>query len=152
MRATREAYADKLSDGQRALLAAYPDTWRMRVYPTRRSASYPDFVYDAVLRNETTAKVLDRAKAASAARASARRSGEPKNGLEAIWNHNLRWRGLRVERSEGSAAVTLNGRYTLVLSIQQLALPYDVPGDKGSTGSSRTCCSRPRRRRWHRRR
>jgi hypothetical protein len=28
----------------------------------------------------------------------------PKNGLEAIWNHNLRWRGLRVERSEGSAS------------------------------------------------
>ena len=55
---------------------------------------------------------------------------EPQNGLEAIWNHNLRWRGLRVERSEVSAAVTVNGRYSLVLSNQQIAFPYDVPGDK----------------------
>jgi hypothetical protein len=124
-----DAYADKLSDGQRALLAAYPDTWRMRVYPTRRSASYPDFVYEAVLRNQQTASVLPGKGGVSGARVSSP-FREPKNGLEAIWNHNLRWRGLRVERSEGSAAVTVNGRYTLVLSIQQLAFPYDVPGDR----------------------
>lgn len=124
-----EAYADKLSDGQRALLAAYPDTWRMRVYPTRRSASYPDFVYEAVLRNQQTAVVVPGKGGVSGARVSSP-FREPKNGLEAIWNHNLRWRGLRVERSEGSAAVTVNGRYSLVLSIQQLAFPYDVPGDR----------------------
>jgi hypothetical protein len=123
------AYADKLSDGQRALLAAYPDTWRMRVYPTRRSASYPDFVYDAVLRNQATAQVLPGKGGVSGARVSSP-FREPKNGLEAIWNHNLRWRGLRVDRSEGSAAVTPKGRYTLVLSNQQLAFPYDVPGEK----------------------
>ncbi|HTK98182.1 MAG TPA: DUF1329 domain-containing protein [Pseudomonadales bacterium] len=124
-----QAYADKLSEGQRALLAEYPDTWRMRVYPTRRSASYPDFVYDAVLRNEATAKLLDGKGGVSDARVGSP-FRLPKNGLEAIWNHNLRWRGLRVERSEGSAAVTPKGRYTLVLSIQQFAFPYDVPGDK----------------------
>jgi hypothetical protein len=124
-----EAYADKLSDGQRALLAAYPDTWRMRVYRTRRSAAYPDFVYEAVLRNQQTAEVLPGKGGVSGARVSSP-FRQPKNGLEAIWNHNLRWRGLRIERSEGSAAVTPSGRYTLVLSIQQLAFPYDLPGDK----------------------
>ena len=124
-----EAYADKLSDGQRALLAAYPDTWRMRVYRTRRSASYPQFVYDAVLSNAKTAELLPGKGGVRGARVSSP-FREPKNGLEAIWNHNLRWRGLRVERSDGSAAVTVNGRYTLVLSNQQLAFPYDVPGEK----------------------
>ena len=124
-----DAYADKLSDGQRALLAAYPDTWRMRVYRTRRSAAYPDFVYDAVLRSQQTAQVLSGKGGVSGARVSSpfRR---PRNGLEAIWNHNLRWRGLRIERSEGSAAVTPSGRYTLVVSIQQLAFPYGLSGDK----------------------
>jgi hypothetical protein len=124
-----ETYADKLSDGQRALLAAYPDTWHMRVYQTRRSASYPEFVYQAVLRNQATAQVLDGKGGVSGARVSSP-FRQPKNGLEAIWNHNLRWRGLRVERSDGSAAVTPSGRYTLVVSNQQLAFPYDVPGEE----------------------
>ena len=122
-------YADKLSDGQRALFEAFPDTWRMRVYPTRRSASYPEFVYDAVLRNQQTAAVLPGKGGVSGSRVGSP-FREPKNGLEAIWNHNLRWRGLRIERSEGSAAVTPKGRYTLVLSNQQLAFPYGVPGEK----------------------
>ncbi len=124
-----DAYADKLSDGQRALFAAYPDTWRMRVYPTRRSASYPDFVYDAVRQNQQTAQLLPGKGGVSDARAGPP-FRQPKSGLEAIWNHNLRWRGLRVERSEGSAAVTPRGRYTLVMSNQQLAFPYDVPGKR----------------------
>ena len=31
-----------LCDGQKALLRAHPESWRMNVYPTRRSASFPD--------------------------------------------------------------------------------------------------------------
>ena len=34
-----DARGDLLCDGQKALLRAYPDTWRLNVYPTRRSAS-----------------------------------------------------------------------------------------------------------------
>ena len=124
-----DAYADRLSDGQRALLAAYPDTWRMRVYPTRRSASYPAFVYEAVQRNQQTAAVLPGKGGVSGARVSSP-FRQPNSGLEAIWNHNLRWRGLRVERSDGSAAVTAKGRFGLVLSVQQLAFAYGVPGEK----------------------
>jgi len=32
-------YADKLSEGHKALLTTYPDTYKMQVYPTRRSTS-----------------------------------------------------------------------------------------------------------------
>ena len=32
-------YAEYLSDGHKALLSTYPDTYKMKVYPTRRSAS-----------------------------------------------------------------------------------------------------------------
>jgi hypothetical protein len=48
----------------------------------------------------------------------------PRSGVEAIWNHNLRWRGVRVQRSEGIAAVTRRGRYRVVLLDQLLGLPY----------------------------
>lgn len=55
-------HADKLSEGQKALLRAYPDSWRMHIYPTRRSASYPEWVYAAVKRNATTAQVIPAGK------------------------------------------------------------------------------------------
>ena len=53
-----DAYADKLSPGQQALLRAHPDSWYMQVYPTHRSASYPDWVYSALQDNAQTAAVL----------------------------------------------------------------------------------------------
>ena len=40
-------YQDKLSPGQVAMFKQYPDSFRMHVYPTRRSASFPDWVYEA---------------------------------------------------------------------------------------------------------
>lgn len=35
-------YADRLSAGQRALFAAFPDTWRMHVYPTAAARRIPN--------------------------------------------------------------------------------------------------------------
>ena len=45
-------------DVQKALLAAYPDTLHFNVYPTRRSASYPQWVYEAIRENATSATLL----------------------------------------------------------------------------------------------
>ena len=48
----------------------------------------------------------------------------PQSGVEVIWNHLLRWRGVRISRSEGIAAVTRRGNYRVVLIAQTLGLPY----------------------------
>ena len=52
-------YADKLTTGHKALLEQYGDTFKMNVYPTRRSASYPDYVYEATKANALTAELVD---------------------------------------------------------------------------------------------
>lgn len=39
-------HRSRLTDGQVALLQRFPDLY-FEVYPTRRSASYPDYVYEA---------------------------------------------------------------------------------------------------------
>ena len=54
-----DAYADKLSDGQKAMLKKYADTYRIDVYPTRRSAAEPQWVYDNTFKNATRAKLVD---------------------------------------------------------------------------------------------
>jgi len=56
--ANYKEYADFLSPGQMALFEAYPDTYKMPIYPTRRSASYPDFVYEATKSNAVTAELI----------------------------------------------------------------------------------------------
>ncbi len=119
-----ETHADLLSDGQQALLRAHPDSWRMNVYPTRRSASFPDWVYAAVRENATHARVVLEGKGAVVGARVGPPFPIPQSGVEVIWNHNLRWRGARVARTEGSAAVTRTGGYRVVLSEQLIGLPY----------------------------
>ena len=120
-------YADNLSPGQRALLERYPDTWYMNVYPTRRTAAFPDFVYDAIAANAGTARgVLEGRGGVEGTRVSSP-FPQPASGVEAVWNHNLRFRGLRVNRVDGSAALTRRGRYTLVVSRQDWGFAYGLP-------------------------
>jgi hypothetical protein len=117
-------HEEHLSQGQLAMLAAYPETWKLNVYPTRRSASYPQWVYDGVIANATSAQVvLENQGGVLGARVSSP-FPIPKSGVEVIWNHNLRWRGVRVTRSEGECGVTRSGRYTVIRSIQEFGFPY----------------------------
>ena len=119
-----DAYADKLSPGQQALLRAHPDSWYMQVYPTHRSASYPDWVYSALQDNAQTAAVLREGKGGVAGANVSSPFPIPASGVEVVWNHNLRWRGIRVQRSFGQAAVTQRGHYTVTLALQDFAFPY----------------------------
>jgi hypothetical protein len=65
-------YAENLSAGQLAMLAAYPDSWKLKVYPTRRSASYPQWVYQAVMDNATSAEVVSAGSACTSPSVRAR--------------------------------------------------------------------------------
>ncbi len=121
-----ERYREMLSEGQVALLEAYPDTWRMNVYRTRRTASYPQWVYEAVQENARSAVLVTEGKGGVK---NARVSSPfpiPRSGVEALWNHNLRWRGIRTQHSTGRAAVTRRGRYSIVLREIDQGFPYGV--------------------------
>ena len=109
---------------RRRCCARHPESWRLNVYPTRRSASFPDWVYQAVRANATAASVVLAGKGSVEGARVGPPFPIPQSGLEAIWNHNLRWRGARVSRSEGFAPVTRQGNYRVVLSEQTLGLPY----------------------------
>jgi hypothetical protein len=119
-----DARSAVLCDGQKALLRAHPESWRMQVYPTRRSASYPAWVYEAVRANATRARVVLEGKGGVADARVGPPFPIPHSGIEVIWNHNLRWRGARVHRSEGIAAVTRRGNYRVVVLDQLFGLPY----------------------------
>jgi len=50
-------HTDKLTEGHKALLKTYPDTFKMNIYPTHRSAAAPQHVYDATKQIAGAAKL-----------------------------------------------------------------------------------------------
>ncbi len=107
-----EQYKDKLSPGQMALLKKYP-TWKMNVYPTRRSAAYPKAVAEA------TAANLERAKLSAGGNGVTGTTAGipfplPKSGIEVMWNALLRYKGDSYAMTWNQAAVTRDGSYTPV--------------------------------------
>jgi tetratricopeptide (TPR) repeat protein len=83
-------YREYLSQGHQALLAKYP-SYRMPVYPTRRSVAYPQAIYDASQANIGRAKLLG-SDALSGARLGVP-FPKPQTGVEVMWNHRTRYRG-----------------------------------------------------------
>lgn len=120
-------YKSLLTPGQIKLFETYPETYKMNIYQTRRSASYPKHVYQAVKDNATRSELVEGGNGIKQA-AVGIPFPVPATGLEAIWNHTLRYRGESVSRSGGQAAPTASGSYTYVGLNETLLLPYNVKG------------------------
>ncbi|MBA6390785.1 DUF1329 domain-containing protein [Colwellia sp. BRX10-3] len=122
-------YKSLLTPGQVKLFETYPDTYKMSVYKSRRSASYPEHVYQATLENATQTELVEGGNGIINA-AIGIPFPVPSNGLEAIWNHILRYRGEKIVREGGQAAPTASGDYTYMGFDDQLLIPYGVKGVK----------------------
>ena len=120
-------YKDILTLGQVKLLETYPDSFKMEVYETRRSASVPEHVYQASMVNATRTELVQGGNGITQA-AVGIPFPIPANGLEAIWNHILRYRGEVVTRAGGQAAPTASGDFTYLGFDDQLMIPYGVKG------------------------
>ncbi len=120
-------YKNLLTPGQIKLFSLYPETFKMHIYQTRRSASYPKHVYKAVKVNATRAELVEGGNGIKGA-AVGIPFPIPENGLEAIWNHIVRYRGKAVVREGGQVAPTASGDYTYIGFDEQLLLPYNVEG------------------------
>jgi hypothetical protein len=117
-------YKDVLSAGHQALLKRDARTFRMHVYPTRRSASYPDDVLAEVKKHAGIAKT-DGYHVRDVGRGTVP-FPIPDNGLQVMWNHVFRWRGGSVEREYIFAPVQGNGAFYVAKMHQSLA--FDQQG------------------------
>ena len=118
-------HRENLSVGHQRMLELYPD-FRMTVYPTRRSASQPERIYEATQRVAATARLEDGGNGVGGAVIGIP-FPVPANGLEAVWNHLLRYRGETVQCVIGQAAVTTGGDYTLVQFDIDAEVRYSLP-------------------------
>ncbi|MGQ7818466.1 DUF1329 domain-containing protein [Metapseudomonas furukawaii] len=125
-KANLDQYKANLTPGQIALFNAYPDSFQMPVYQTRRSGSAPQWVYDNTVKNATTAKLLDGGNGFADAYGGIP-FPIPQSGVEALWNHVTRYRGTYIVRRASEVAVQRNGDYSLVTSQQEALFKYYNP-------------------------
>jgi len=119
-------YAAKLSEGQKKLLQTYPN-YKLVVYPTHRSAAYPQRIYDATQRIALTARLAPGGNGVTGATEGVP-FPIPKEGVEVFWNHLLRFRAVSVQHTYGQAPVTPSGSYTMVELKEDALIQYAVPG------------------------
>jgi len=117
-----DQYADKLTDGVKGMLQKYPDTFRVDVYPTHRTAAAPQWVYDNTLKNATRATM----------------NGDipegcyggipfpiPQSGAEVMWNHLLHWRGTSWLFDMQSFMLTADGKRVMTVdAVGDQQMPY----------------------------
>ena len=105
-------YKDNLTPGQVALLQRYP-TWKMRVFPSHRSALYPQGIYDETKGNATKVKLVEGGNGIEGTNGGFP-FPIPQNGLEVMWNHLTVYKGDTYATSWAQAPVTAGGDYNLV--------------------------------------
>lgn len=110
--ANMKEHESRLTAGHIALLKAYPD-YKILVYPSHRTASVPAYVSDATKKYAPTAKLANNGAGIEGCMIGTP-FPVPQNGLEVIWNHLTRYRGIAARRTYGQAAPLRNGSYTMV--------------------------------------
>lgn len=106
-------YQKFLSPGQIALFKRYPDSYKMNIYPSHRSANLPKQVLDQSRANVAKTSLADGGNGLHDY-ARGIPFPLPTEGLEVMWNHMTRYRGGSYERISSSALVRENGATSYV--------------------------------------
>lgn len=120
-----EQYKDKLTPGQLAMFKRYPDSYRMPVYTTHRSASVPQSVMDDTKHNATNTKLVEGGNGLENFKI-ANPFPIPQNGLEVVWNQITRYRGGSMRRLVTQATPQANGSYSLVYFQDEFVFPTSL--------------------------
>ena len=127
--ANLDAHRGQLTPGQIALFDKYPDSYAIKVYPTRRSFANPIAVYTATRQNAERAELSDDGESIHNASLGIP-FPNPANGREVVWNHRLRYRDVSVRRWNNQFAVSASGEYNAVKFREDQLLLYALPDIK----------------------
>jgi len=115
-------YQAQLSAGQLAMFKRYP-SYRLPVYPTRRTVAAPEFVNRATKQNALKARLSSNGEGIEGA-AIGIPFPIPKSGVEPVWNHKLRYRGPGGRRWNNQFPVTTSGSYVAATLREDVRFAY----------------------------
>ena len=128
-KANMAQHADKLTEGQKAMLSKYP-TYKIPVYKSVRTAYFSEAIEKATIANATSASLegTDSVKGAKLGFPFP----IPKSGAEVLWNHKLKYKGDAAKRFNNQAIVKPDGAYSITKLTEEVKFKYaniKEPGD-----------------------
>ena len=121
-----EQYKGNLTEGQLALFRQFPDSYKMRVYPTRRSATFPQWIYDETQKNAERVELSNEGNGFTGT-VRGFPFPLPQNGREAMWNHMARYITQGVRGYSNRAITTASGDYVIERVHFQGSFHYNHP-------------------------
>lgn len=119
------AHADKVDEGTRELLRRFPKTFHMNVYPTRRSACFPNWVYENTIRHVARPKIVGGNIPALSGAHAQFPFPVPRNGVEAVWNKMVFFDRVLQTSQYLTFYVDSAGKRTMIDSdLQHISRPY----------------------------
>ncbi len=115
-------YKNNLTDGQIALFDKYPESYKMPIYQTHRTAAFPKSIYAKAKKNVTKTELVSGGNGLSHFDETVP-FAIPNNGLEVIWNHISRYRGGAVVKNSAQVSVQRNGNFTPIRMRASLTPP-----------------------------
>ncbi|MGQ0701372.1 MAG: DUF1329 domain-containing protein [Panacagrimonas sp.] len=116
-----------LTEGHKALFKVFPETYGIPVYPTRRGVAYPAWFLDATRLNGERVELTNSGHGFCCA-AQGFPFPIPGNGLEAMWNHIMRYNTRGYRGYVAAAATTTAGDYAIERAYLELSYTYNTPG------------------------
>lgn len=107
-------YDQHLTEGTKALLQRFPDTYYLPVYKTHRTAAYPQHVYDDIKQDAQSVELVDGGIGIRNAGKGRTPFPIPKSGAELMWNMTSRYFGDDIIMTYANFPVHTNGAYTPV--------------------------------------
>lgn len=124
--ANADQYNARLSGVSRAMFNAWPDTYRMSVYPSHRTCANPDWVYESIRNNARVGELESDGNGVLHAI-----HGQPfpvvSNGLEMIWNHMLDYLPNKIERQFAAIIPTPSGDFVPYIAQDDAIINWSNP-------------------------
>jgi hypothetical protein len=121
--ANADQYKDKLSVGQLAMLKRY-STYKIKVYPTHRTAGYDQKVYDAAKKNALVTDLVDGGYGISGYNLTlpfpVPHGTASEKAYQLMWNHVTRWRDGSFQRNVVQMTPLISGSYSPVKFEEQI--------------------------------
>ncbi len=124
-------YEEQLSEGHKTLLQRFPESYRMNVYKTHRTVSWPEHILEAAQRNAVETRLIGTDSVKNAIHGIP--FPIPTVGAEVIWNHKTRWRGYSVRRYNNQVIAQPDGSYQISKLIEDVKFPYTNVDHNGTS-------------------
>ena len=122
-------YEKNLGVLSKGMLKAYPETYKMNVYPPHRSCAQPPAVYEVLKSNAlNSVGSPDGSGFSGAIRSTA--FPIPSTPQEMMWNHTLKFRNFKFTRQLVFAAPTRSGDFTTYVDQNEGYVRYSDPSRK----------------------